>query len=313
MALIPIVSKFHFYQQIRLLLRRLRDGRTPDAALLDEKLRIVSTLSLDAPRGEVEEIQQDGPDVPLQVTAWHNGLTGALGAMPTAYSEWLIERQYRYSDRSAKAFLDIFGHRLYCLDYLAWQKHHLCAQTESTGQPPLQTAIQALSGLLMSDPSPALAQHAPLFASPVRSMVNLERWLTLLYGVPAEIIPFTGGWRNVPAGECCQLGNPAQKLNTAPMMGSSRLEVHAHFDVVLGPMTPETSRCFLPSGNLWQEIWLRIRDYVGPAMDFSVSLNISSANLDSLPLGRRALGLDLCLGRNSESHLHQVRLPVPTL
>lgn len=312
MALIPIASKFHFYQQIRLLLRKLRDGRTTDATLLDEKLHISSTLSLEAPLGEVESMQQESPDAPLQITAWRNGLTGAMGALPTAYSEWLIERQYRYSDRSAKAFLDIFSHRLYCLDYLAWQKHHLCAQAESEGQPPLQTAILALSGLLMSDPSPTLTQHAALFASPVCSMVNLERWLTLLFGVPAQIIPFTGGWRSVLGHECCQLGNSAQTLNTAPMMGSARLEVHAHFDVVLGPMSPETSRRFLPSGNLWREVWLRILDYVGPAVDFSVSLNISSADLAPLPLGMRALGLDICLGRNSESHLHQVRLPAPT-
>lgn len=313
MALIPIVSKFHFYQQIRLLLRKLRDGHTTDAALLDEKLRLTSTLSLDAPHGQVESLRQDAPDAPLQMTAWYNGLTGAMGALPTAYSEWLIERQYRYSDRSAKAFLDLFDHRLYCLSYLAWQKYHLCAQAESDGQPPLQTAILALSGLLMSTPSPAIAQHAPLFASSVRSMINLERWLCALFGVPAQIIPFTGGWRSVAVDECCQLGNPKQILGIAPMVGRARLEVHAHFDVVLGPMSPETSRRFTPPGRDGRDLWLCVRDYIGPVVDFSVSLIISSAGLAPRPLGMSVLGLDLCLGHNSVSHLHQVRLPTPTI
>jgi len=313
MALIPIVSKFHFYQQIRLLLRKLRNGSIPDSTLLDEKLQIISTLSLDAPNGEVEQLRQDSSDALLQVTAWHNGLTGAMGALPGAYSEWMIERQYRYSDHSAKAFIDMFGHRLYCLDYLAWQKHHLCALAESEGQPPLQTIIQALSGLPMSDPPPALAQHALLFASPVRSMVNLECWLSQLFRVPAQIIPFTGGWRSVPASECCQLGNPAQTLATVPMMGRARIEVHAHFEVVLGPMSPETSRRFMPPGNVCQEVWSRVRDYVGPVMDFSVYLTISSAVLTPLPLGMSALGLDLCLGRNGKPHLHQIRLPAPVV
>ncbi|EMF07045.1 type VI secretion system baseplate subunit TssG [Serratia marcescens] len=313
MALIPVISKFHFYQQIRLLLRKLRDGHTSDATLLDEKLQFTSTLSLDAPNGQVEKLCQDSPDARLQVIAWHNGLTGAMGALPTAYSEWLIERQSRFSDHSAKAFLDLFGHRLYCLDYLAWQKHHLYAQAESEDQPPLQTALLALSGLLMSNPSPALAQHSSLFASPVRSMINLERWLCQLFGVSAKIIPFTGGWSRVPDHECCQLGNPRLTLGTAPMMGRARLEAHAHFDVVLGPMSPDTSRRFTPPGPAWQEVWLRVRDYVGPVMDFSVSLTISSADLVPRSLGMGALGLDLCLGCNSESHLHQVWLPAPTI
>ena len=313
MALIPIVSKFHFYQQIRLLLRKLRNGNIPDATLLDEKLQLISTLSLDAPNGDVEILRQDSPDVPLQVIAWHNGLTGSMGALPTAYSEWMIERQYRYSDHSAKAFIDIFSHRLYCLDYLAWQKHHLCALAESEGQPPLQTVILALSGLLMSAPSPALAQHALLFASPVRSMVNLECWLNRLFGVPAQIIPFTGGWRSVPEHECCQLGNPAQTLATGPMIGITRLEPQVHFDVVLGPMSPETSRRFTPPGDIWLEVWSRVRDYVGPVLDFSVSLAISSTGLTPRPLGMSALGLELCLGRNSKQHLHQIRLPEPTV
>lgn len=312
MALIPMVSKHHFYQQIRLLLRKMRDGSTADATLLDEKLQITSTLSLDAPNGQVKSLHQESPDAPLQVTAWHNGLTGAMGALPTAYSEWLIERQYRYSDRSAKAFLDIFGHRLYCLDYLAWQKHHLCALAEFQGKPPLQTAIMALSGLLISDNSPAMVRHAPLFASRVRSMVNLERWLNLLFGVPVQIIPFTGGWRSVAKHECCQLGNSTQTLSTAPMVGSSRLEAHAHFDVVLGPMSPDISRRFMPPGSAWQELWARIREYVGPVLDFSVALKISSADLTIRPLGMSALGVDLCLGRSNESHPHQVRLPAPT-
>ncbi|WP_237932230.1 type VI secretion system baseplate subunit TssG [Buttiauxella sp. S19-1] len=313
MAMMQIVSKHNFYQQIRLLMRKLRGGNTEDITLLDEKLQISSTLSLDAPNGQVASLYQDTPDAPFVVTTWHNGLTGAMGALPTAYSELLIERKYRYSDQSAKAFLNIFEHRLYCLDYLAWQKHHLYARAESENESPMQTAILALSGLLMSPPSSELVKHALLFSSPVRSMVNLECWLSAMFDVPAKIIPFTGGWRRVPEQECCQLSNPTQTLNTAPMLGSNRLEAHAHFDVVLGPMSPKKSRCFMPPGSAWQDVWLRVRDYVGPVVDFSVSLTISSADLSPSPLGMSALGLDLCLGCNSESNLHHVRLPLPTI
>lgn len=313
MALISLVSKSHFYQQVRLLLRKLRDGTTPDATLLDEKLRMTSTLSLNAPDGEVENIQQASEHEPVAVSVWHNGLTGAMGALPVTYSEWMIERQYRYGDSSAKAFIDQFSHRLYCLDYLAWQKNHLCALAESQDQLPLQTPVLALTGLLNTTQSSELTQHAPLFASPVRSMINLERWLQQRFGVPAQIIPFTGGWRTVPNAERCQLGHPQHRLATAPMLGTARLEVHAQFDVVLGPMTPETSRRFTPQGSAWRELWTCIADYVGPVMDFSVSLTINSADLVPQPLGQRVLGQDLCLGSNAVSALHQIRLSAPTI
>ncbi|WP_336708369.1 MULTISPECIES: type VI secretion system baseplate subunit TssG [unclassified Cedecea] len=313
MAMIPVISKFNWYQQIRLLLRKLRKGNIPDEKLLDEKLRITSTLSMDAPDGQVEALSQASHDAPIAVSTWINGLTGAMGALPTAYTEWMIERQYRYSDLSAKTFIDLFGHRLYCLDYLAWQKHHLCAQAESQEEKPLQLALLSLTGLLAEANAQALTMHASLFSSPVRSMVNLERWLSQRFGVEASIVPFTGGWREVKKEERCQLNNPTQTLSTAPMIGSARLEVHSHFDVILGPMSPEVSRQFASSGQAREAVWSCIRDYVGPVVDFSVSLVISSANLAPRGLGMSALGLDLCVGQNNESHLHLVRLPAPVL
>ncbi|MEY8712772.1 type VI secretion system baseplate subunit TssG [Mangrovibacter phragmitis] len=312
MDLIPVASKFNFYQQIRLLLRKLRDGHTPEETLLDEQLHITSSLSLDAPDGQIASITRETADSPVEITACYNGLTGALGALPTVYSEWMINRYYRYSDSSAKAFIDLFGHRLYCLDYLAWQKHNLCALAESQDEPPLHTAIQALTGRLCAQSHPENTRYASLFSAPVRSMVNLEQLLRQMFGVPAQIIPFTGGWQPVPAQECCQLGNPHHTLATAPMMGQSRLELHASFDVVLGPMTPEISRKFTAQGSAWRAVWCAIRDYVGPVVNFSVSLTIQSTDSAPRSLGQQVLGLNLCLGSNAAAHLYQVRLVAPT-
>ncbi|MCX9039071.1 type VI secretion system baseplate subunit TssG [Citrobacter portucalensis] len=311
MAVVPIISKFNIFQQIRLLLRQRRNNQTLDDTLLDEQLRITSTLSLNAPHGEIESLYQTSNDAPVQISAWYNGLTGAMGALPTVYTEWLVERQYRYSDHSAKAFIDIFDHRLYCLDYLAWQKNHLYALAESQSVLPLHNIILSLSGLLCT--STSQAQHATLFTSPVRSMVNLERWLSLHFGVPVQIIPFTGGWRDVEPHICCRLGNPEQPLLTAPMIGSKRREVHAHFNVLLGPVSPEVSKRFIAQVQIRQKLWSCIRDYVGPMLDFSILLTIKSAGFARRQLGMGAIGLDLCIGNNVDSHLHQVRLSVPTV
>lgn len=313
MDLTRITSRFNFYQQVRTLLHKLRDGNTPVADTLDTQLQLVSSLSLKAPSGQIASIEQDTPEGPLKITMWQNGLTGALGALPTAYNEWMIERHYRYGDHSAKTFLDMFGHRLYCLDYLAWQKNHLYARAESETQAPLQQAALALTGLLTSASVSGGENYAHLFSSPVRSLVNLEVWLSHYYGVPVHITPFTGSWKTIDKTEHCQLGKPGQTLETAPMIGRVRWEVQSHFDVTFGPMEQSQSQNFTPQGKFYQEIWGRIREYVGPGLDFTIYLSMSSHNSPPLPLGEGQLGLDICIGQRDPAQLLQVCLPACTV
>jgi type VI secretion system protein ImpH len=311
MDLTRITSRFNFYQQVRTLLHKLRDGKTNTADTLDSQIQLVSPLSLESPSGQIASIEQKTPDDPLRITVWQNGLTGALGALPTAYTEWMIERQYRYGDHSAKAFLDMFGHRLYCLDYLAWQKNHLYALAESETQRPLEQATLALTGLLTSTSVSGGENYGHLFSSPVRSLVNMEVWLSHYYGVPVHITPFTGGWKTADDAEHCQLGKPGQTLETAPMVGRVRWEVQSHFDVTFGPMEQERSQHFIPQGKFYQEIWARIREYVGPGLDFSIHLSISSGNSPPAPLGAGQLGLDICIGERNPAALLHVCLPLP--
>lgn len=311
MDLTRITSRFSFCQQVRTLLRKLRGSNEATADTLDTQLWMVSPLSLEAPVGQIASIEQATPDDPLCITVWQNGLTGAQGALPTAYTEWMIGRQYRYGDHSAKAFLDIFSHRLYCLDFLAWQKNHLYALAEAQTGSPLQQATLALTGLLTSQSISGGENYAHLFSSPVRSMVNLEVWLSHYYAVPVEITPFTGGWKTVDETEHCQLGNPSQTLETAPMIGRVRREILSNFDVTFGPMAQARSLHFIPQGAFYQEIWSRIREYVGPGLDFSVHLRISSGNSPPVPLGAGQLGLDICIGQRDPSALRHVSLPQP--
>ncbi|EAR0283649.1 type VI secretion system baseplate subunit TssG [Salmonella enterica subsp. enterica] len=312
MAVKDVVSKFNYYQQVRLLLRKLRRSHSSDAILLNEKFQITSTLSLDSPNGQVESIYQNENDTTIHMVVSHNGLTGTMGALPVAYSEWMIERYYRYSDCSAKAFISIFDHRLYCLDYLTWQKHYPCALFESQAKQPTETALLAINGMLTNN-SPKQFIYASLFTLSVRSVVNLECWLEAMYGISAKVIPFTGGWRYVKKDECCQLGNPQQKLSTAPMIGSVRIETQSHFDVILGPVFQKESYIFFQQRSLLEEIWENIRYYVGPALDFTIYLSINSTGFTSPPLGKHLLGRDLYIGSPSHSKQYLVKLPAPKI
>lgn len=306
MALRKIVSKFNAWQQVRTLLLKLADSKMSLVDLLDKKLRMTSTLSLSSPDGQVVKIEEESPNAPMTITLWQNGLTGALGALPLAYSEWMTERYYRYGDLSAKAFISIFEHRLYCLSYLAWQKNRLYVRAEFEPEIALKQEILALCGLLNTKPISMTERYGHLFTLPVRSQVNLGIWLSHYYRVPVTITPFVCVWQPVAESERCQLGCCRRTLGVALIIGEGRKDMQSHFRVQVGPVTDAVSHTFLPGGTNYQDIWIRIRQYVGLTLNFSIYLSIIN---DLLPLGDSRLGLNAAIGSADSCATHQVCLP----
>lgn len=272
-------------------------------AALSEKICFISPLSLEAPDGEIGEITLT-PEQQWQVEVRSHGLTGALGALPEVYTEWLITRYYRYGDRTAKAFLDMFTNHLQALRYRAWLKYHYYAQYEVQDRPPLEQAIRALAGF-----GPATGYQtacAAIFAHPVRSLLHLERWLETLYGVAVSVTPFTGGWRVMPPAQRCCLGRADQPLGQAPMIGQVAMDMAAHFTVALGPVPENRITLFLPQGEHYVSLWRQIRGYVGPGLDFDIDLLRDGGGHNQT--GKGQLGRDLCLGQPQKG-FHRIRLP----
>jgi len=277
--------------------------------VLEEQIIFISPLSLDAPKGAVGPIEYQGNNR-WQVEVAAHGLTGSLGALPTVYTEWLIERHYRYGDKTAKAFLDIFNHRLHILRYLSWQKYHYYAMAELSACRPLREAIWAFSGVTHSVPSFKQERFAELFAHSVRSMLNLETWLKHTFSAPARITPFTGVWRAMAPELCCCLGRPSQTLASAPMLGRVYWDRQSHFTVTLGPVLLQDAGLFLPQGKYYKKLWSQIREFVGAGLDFDVDLLIKNTSNNMTQLGAGQLGLDICLGRSSGTGEHTIRLPI---
>ncbi|UNK62956.1 type VI secretion system baseplate subunit TssG [Buttiauxella ferragutiae] len=310
MALNICFSPHNFFQQVRIMLRHLTKKQGLESKqTLENNLRFISPLSLDTPSGEIGEIEQLAKNQ-WQVEVAAFGLTGALGALPTVYTEWLIERHYRYGDKTAKAFLDIFNHRLHTLRYLAWQKYHYYAMAEFSATLPLSDAVQALAGVMQSPSSFQQLRYADLFAHSVRSMLNLETWLKHSFSVPAKITPFTGEWRSMEPTLCCCLGQPSQTLGSAPMLGRVYWDRQSHFTVSLGPVPLRDVGLFLSKGRHYKNLWTHIRDYVGAGLDFDIDILIQNTSNGMTELGTGQIGLDICLGRASEAGQHTIRLPV---
>lgn len=310
MDLKPHYSRHIFFQQVRVMLQKLsRQKKLPPEQILEDHLRFISPLSLNAGEGEIGEICLT-QEQQWQVEVFASGLTGAMGALPTAYTEWLIGRYYRYGDTAGKAFLDIFNHRLHSLRFLSWQKYHYYAAGEFMGSPPLSQAIRALAGVLQQSTVFQQEKFAGLLVHPVRSLVNLEIWLQQHFAVPARIIPFTGSWKRVDRTLCCRLGDPQQSLGAAPMLGSVYRDIQSNFNLTLGPVKHDDASLFLPEGRYYNQLWQQIRDYVGIGLDFEIDLLIDNAQSTTAVLGLGILGLDICLAQRYPAVCHKVRLPV---
>ncbi|EBD4389309.1 type VI secretion system baseplate subunit TssG [Salmonella enterica] len=309
MALRKLFSSHLFFQQVRMMLRFLQTDRSKSSiSELQDKLYFVSPLSMDAPEGEVGSVEKLS-DGRWQVEVFSGGLTGATGALPAAYTEWLIKRYYRYGDLAAKGFLDIFNHRLHMLRFLAWLKYHFYAQHEICKTLPLGHAIRGLAGMNPATESTSPFASAGLMAHPVRSMLHMEKLLEKQFTCEVEIIPFTGGWCVADRSLCCCLGNfPEQTLGQSPMLGLIYRDVASTFIVRIGPMTVNQASDFLPGGSLYDEIWQSVREFVGIGLEFGIELKIQNSHHHDTSITSGRLGFGCCLGVAREG-FHIVKVP----
>ncbi|MXD03656.1 type VI secretion system baseplate subunit TssG, partial [Escherichia coli] len=79
MAVINDRSKFSFFNKIRVVLKKLIKPNEGIDDVIDTHFRFTSSLSLDAPDGQIENLYQDEHNGTYHLTLFNNGLTGAAG------------------------------------------------------------------------------------------------------------------------------------------------------------------------------------------------------------------------------------------
>ncbi|WP_289992582.1 type VI secretion system baseplate subunit TssG [Photorhabdus laumondii] len=308
-----------FYQNVRRLLKRCRQ-REETAIIPDDVVQFSSVLTLDAPEREVESLlpPQEG-DEQYRMAVHHFGLLGTLGALPLRYTEWLIDRRYRYGDESAQAFIDIFTHRLLSLRFQAWQKYRLYINTELQNHAELQTyaewqnyralpaVIPAVAGQLMADTTqrshPACVG---LLATPVRSMVNLQQLLQRELSMAVNIQPFKGRWQYAEQAHCCCLGRSL--LGDNPMLGRAYWDIQSGFHIQLGPFAARQRAAFMPGNEQYRKLTQWVWQFAGPLLSFSLELLVQHSGQGNLLNGSRQLGWDGCLGNTGESNIQRLYL-----
>lgn len=291
---------FDFFQAVRLL-ERLYSQRLPigrDAVPSKEVVRIHSHVSLAFPPSAIYKVNrsEDGTSPP-EMTVSFMGLAGLLGVLPRHYTELLLER-IRYKDFTLRDFLDIFNHRIISLFYRAWEKYRFPVAYERARLRPgdydpfslclfhiVGMGTAGLRGRLQTGDE-ALLYYSGLVAQQPRSVAALEAALADFFSVPVHIQQFIGAWLPIDEQNRTRVGGNNSQLGVDAIVGSRCWDQQAGFRLVMGPLSFEEFRRFLPCSAGFGPLVDLTHMLAGLTLDFDVLLVLKAAQVPFCALRR---------------------------
>jgi type VI secretion system protein ImpH len=290
--------RFAFVQAVRLIEDLyLRGDRTAPGEGADperEVVRFRQAVRMDFPPGDVEEVALPTDDSPAEMTVNVLGLAGALGPLPSAVSELIVERSFR-KDTAFRDFLDIFNHRLVSLLYRAQKKYRPALDPGSPDRGRMARVLNAFLGLAtphlagrMNVRDRALLPYAGLVLDRHRSTVGLLRLIEDYFEVSAAVVPFRGRWNVIEADDATRIGTSGmnQLLGQGAVLGGRVWDEEASIEVQLGPLTFDQFLAFLPIGRSHKALLAVVSFYLRAEIGFTVRLMIVAGQVPELRIGK---------------------------
>jgi type VI secretion system protein ImpH len=226
------------------------------------------------------------------------GLVGALGALPPAYTETVLEEERRRS-RAFRAFLDIFADPIARLMVEAGEKYrlprllrwrNLAAGNRIVG------ALLALAGLrsetlrgrnALGDET--VLRYAGLFASRSRNAASLAAMLGAHLRLPVTVEQFSPRWVPIPVSEQSALGAPrGSRLGVDASAGQAIRDHAGGFRVVVGPVGYADYLSLEPGAPRLDEAMRLVRLYAGPSLRFDIQVVLRREDVPFCRLGASA-------------------------
>ncbi len=247
------------------LLEKLHPDRSPvgeDSAPADEVVRFSVRPALAFAPGDVHTLERRD-DEPDQLVVNLFGLIGPDGVLPHFYTK-LVADQERAKNPALRDFLDMFQHRMLSLLVRALRKTSPPAAREhgGPGGDRLHLHLLDLLGLppVQVDATRIgpgdVAAFAALPGPQRRSAFGLELMVEGVFGVPAEVESFVGGWIRLSDEDLCELGSdePSTRLGWGAVVGDEFWDPHARVRVRIGPLDRATFDEFLPNGAYHEKL-----------------------------------------------------------
>lgn len=298
-------QRFSMMQALRLLC--YLNASTPEE--LDQfcryQIKIVPWLSLAFPPAEVVSIEKEEKNgkPAYRVTVPHYGLYSTMGALPTFYTEELLD-EAREDKSISRDFLDIINNHLYHLLYAANRHGDLVRRTvESANRSAefIQYSMMGQAEETLRDPElPALAV-IDLIAQRSRSAIRLERYLEFALKqalgpkepVRAEVEQCVSRRAPVPSSQRCRLGLNSCRLGEDAVLGESVADSTGAFRIHLYNVRPSDAEKFLPGRKLYRSFREHIRRYLDSPQDFDLVLHPAG---DAVPMALGASKIGFYLG-----------------
>jgi type VI secretion system protein ImpH len=291
-ALIQLLERepyrFDSSQVVRILEARQQSLRTAE-------IRFRSSLSLTFPVSDVESVVV--PEEPRQspvVTVSFLGLGGAMGPLPTPYTEHL-NNAVRRREPAGRDFLDLFNHRL------VTAATDLAKLFRPTLQAPVphESAHAGYLYALLGLRTPGIAEIIPGLAPallPLTALLNarplsahaIERMLCAYFGVPARVFPFRGGWLDVPSDQRSVIGASGRNraLGRDTMIGGRQWDQSAGITIQIGPLEIADAERFLPAAASHARL-IELLDFVlGGEVEMAVRLLVETRTVPGSHLAR---------------------------
>ncbi len=287
---------FNFFQAVKLLEILYPDQNSVGAHSepTREPVRFTSKVSLEFPAGDINQIESpDAEGDPAAMAVNIMGLAGALGPLPAAYTELILER-VRKKDTALRDFLDIFNHRLLSMFYRVRKISRIGFDFNSPQNSNVARYLYSLMGLgtaglqqRMHVPDRALLFYTAHFARQGRSMAGLESLLTDYFGVKIQGRQFKGQWHQIADDQITMLGVSGQNqtLGDTVTLGTRVWDQQGKFEVRVGPLTAEELLLFLPDGTAFAPLCELTRFYVGNELDFEIILIAQKGDIPTPRLG----------------------------
>ncbi|MBL0730553.1 type VI secretion system baseplate subunit TssG [Piscinibacter sp. HJYY11] len=302
--------RFEFFQAVRLLELALSDGPAPASELVPRQLKFRNSVSLSFPVNEIEALSvqrteahegqaQDQPIERVEMTPAFMGLLGMTGALPFSYTEQIAQRELYQRDFAARSFLDLFSNRAVALFYAAWKKSRLHLQYESDRRNRFAPMVLALAGLGQSSLRDRLGpeqggvgdESLAFFAGALQhralSASQLAQLLARYLHVPVRIEQFCGRWYPLPAGARTELGIGNGVLGRNALSGERVWQRDLRVKLILGPLTHELFRRFLPGAPGATALRELTTLLSGVSLEYEVNLTLRADAVDGSTLSSR--------------------------
>jgi type VI secretion system protein ImpH len=293
---------FQFFQAVRLL-ERLYPDRSPVGLFVSPQNEVVqfsSVPTLAFPASEIQDFQHSKSNPPRLFVNFM-GLSAAVGALPHAYTEFLLERA-RAKDRGPGEFFDIFNHRIISLFYRGWQKYRFYIAYERTGAGDDLISARLLdllglgtSGLArrMNIEDDACLYYTGLLSARRPTAQGLKQLIEDYFEVPVSVEQFTGMWRRLPPQNRTFLrdtGAFCEQLGMGTIVGDEAFDYHGAVTVRIGPLSFERYQEFLPGARANTELsaWLRL--YTNREFDYVIQLVLERDQVPRMKLGEDGVG-----------------------